>query len=102
VGREASRPVPLTVVRSTWAGGNTTINGTSCKGSLRAFKLTDGSFVWQACLQWTVMGAGSEVPGVLAVVDGSNLTLVNSGTGVTLFDNSNKFYGSLSILNGVL
>ncbi|MFL5656132.1 MAG: PQQ-binding-like beta-propeller repeat protein [Ktedonobacteraceae bacterium] len=39
---------------------------------------------------------------MLAVFDGSNLTLVNSGTGVTLFNNSNTFYGSPTISNGVL
>jgi outer membrane protein assembly factor BamB len=40
---------------------------------------------------------------VLAVVDGTALTLVNALTGASLYNNTaNKYYGSPSISNGVL
>jgi outer membrane protein assembly factor BamB len=48
------------------------------------------------------MGAVTEVPGVIAVVDTPNLTLLNSQTGAELFTSKNKYYGSASISNGVL
>lgn len=93
------------------AGGNTTINGQGCKGSLRALSPVDGSFIWETCLKGTVMGAITMVPGVLAVVDGAHLTLVDSSTGAILYDvnpsqvtpsNTGSFYGTPTISNGVL
>jgi len=40
---------------------------------------------------------------VLAVVDGTALTLINALTGASLYNNTaNKYYGSPSISNGVL
>ncbi|MFL5592589.1 MAG: PQQ-binding-like beta-propeller repeat protein [Ktedonobacteraceae bacterium] len=84
------------------AGGKTTINGTNCKGSLRALNPADGSFLWQTCLSGTVMGAVTLAAGVLAVVDGKALTLVNSSSGAILYNNKDNFYGSPSISNGVL
>ncbi len=93
------------------AGGITTINGQNCKGSLRALNPVDGSFIWETCLKGTVMGSITMVPGVLAVVDGAHLTLVNSSTGMILYDvnpgqvvpsKTGSFYGSPTISNGVL
>lgn len=85
------------------AGGTTTINGKACGGSLQALNPTNGGFIWQACLPKTVIGAVTYVPRVVAVIDGTALTLFNSSTGATLFNNNtNKYYGSPSISNGVL
>jgi outer membrane protein assembly factor BamB len=85
------------------AGGNTTIKGISCGGSLQALNPADGTTAWQDCLPKTVLGAITEFAGVVAVVDGSNLTLVNSSTGAQLFnDNGDKYYGTPSVSNGVL
>lgn len=84
------------------AGGSTTINGTNCHGSLRALNPVNGSFIWQTCLSGTVMGAVTLAAGVLAVVDGKALTLVNSNSGAVLYNNSGNFYGTPSISNGVL
>lgn len=84
------------------AGGNTTINGISCGGSLQALN-PDGTVAWQDCLPKTVLGAVTEFAGVVAVVDGANLTLVNSSTGAQLFnDGGDKYYGTPSVSNGVL
>ena len=86
------------------AGGKTTINGHACGGSLRALNPTNGSFIWQDCLPRTVLGAVTDTGSrVLAVVDGTALTLVNALTGASLYNNTaNKYYGSPSISNGVL
>ena len=85
------------------AGGTTTINGVPCGGSVRALDPTNnGKVLWKKCLPKTVMGAVTEVPGVIVVVDTPNLTLLNSQTGAELFTSNNKYYGSASISNGVL
>ena len=84
------------------AGGITTINGASCGGSVRALDPATGIFLWETCLPKTVMGAISEVPGVIALIDGPNLTLLNTGSGAKLFNYSAHLYGTPSISNGVL
>ncbi len=90
------------------AGGNTTINGNSCKGSLRALDPATGNFTWEHCLNdGTVLGAVTAVPGVVAVVAGPDLVLVDATSGNSLFTyngltSTSHFYGSPSISNGVL
>ena len=84
------------------AGGKTTINGRSCGGSVRALNPATGGFLWQACLPATVLGALTEVSGVIALVDTPNLTLLNARTGAILFTVNNRAYGSASISNGVI
>lgn len=84
------------------AGGITTINTVSCGGSVRALDPATGNFLWETCLPKTVMGAISEVPGVIALVDGPNLTLLNTSSGAKLYNHSAHLYGSPSISNGVL
>jgi outer membrane protein assembly factor BamB len=88
------------------AGGKTTINGAICMGSLRALNPVDGSFLWQDCLVKTLLGAVTAVPGVVAIVEGSKLVLVNATSGATLFISQTstpaRFYGSSSVSNGVL
>jgi polyvinyl alcohol dehydrogenase (cytochrome) len=90
------------------AGGSTSINGTQCKGSLRALNPASGAFIWQHCLlSGTVLGAVTEVPGVLAVGQGSYLILLSASSGLTLFRYQDTtsgalFYGAASISNGVL
>lgn len=84
------------------AGGNTTINGVSCGGSVQALDPATGNYIWQTCLPKTVLGALSLVPGLAALVDGAGLTLVNTQTGKQLFTANGAYYGSPSISNGVL
>src|SRR3989440_958404 len=95
----------------TWlyvAGGRTTINSNSCKGSLRALDPATGNFIWEHCLNdGTVLGAVTMVPGVVAVVEGPDLALIDATSGNTLFtynglSSTSHFYGSPSISNGVL
>ncbi len=88
------------------AGGSTTINGTSCKGSLRALDPASGAFKYEHCFaDGPVIGAVTAVPGVAAVIEGPNLVLIATVTGKTLFTSKGSgftFYGSPSISNGVL
>lgn len=89
------------------AGGNTTINGTSCQGSLRALNPATGAFLWQVCLTTgAVLGAITAVPGVAVVGAGPKLVGVATASGNTLFTSTGSsgatFYGGASISNGVL
>ncbi len=90
------------------AGGQTTIAGASCKGSVRAVSPATGKFIWEHCLKdGPVLGAVSLVPGVAVVGEGTTLAVVAASDGHTLYTytdtkkNSN-FYGPASISNGVL
>ncbi len=88
------------------AGGKTTINGNTCKGSFRALDPATGAFKYERCLKnGPVIGAVTAVPGVAAIVAGPDLLLINTVTGKTLFKTTGSgitFYGPPSISNGVL
>lgn len=90
------------------AGGNTTINGASCAGSLRALDPATGAFRWEHCMQdGPVLPAVTVVPGVAMVVEGPYLVLVTTASGKTLFrsrgsNNTSHFYGAICVSNGVL
>ncbi len=89
------------------AGGNTTIQGTSCQGSVRAINPATGTFLWEACLKdGPVLGAVTAVPGVVAVGEGPKLVLLATSSGQFLFTSPAptglSFYGPASISNGVL
>jgi hypothetical protein len=90
------------------AGGRTTIQGQSCRGSLRAVNPATGAYIWENCMpDGPVLGAVSLVPGVAAVGEGIGLVLVATADGSTLFkvsDNStnSQYYGAASISHGVL
>jgi len=89
------------------AAAATTINGTSCNGSLRALNPASGAFRWQDCLSRDPLAPVIAVPGLAVVGFGSFLRIVNSSTGTPLFtfqDTSagSRFYAAASISNGVL
>ncbi len=90
------------------AGGNTTINGASCLGGLRAVNPANGSYIWQHCMTGgPILGAVTVVPGIVAITEGTYLIIVDAKTAVTLFryddtGSGSLFYASPSISNGVL
>lgn len=90
------------------AGGQTTIAGASCKGSLRALAPATGKFIWQRCLKsGPVLGAVSLVPGVAVVGEGTTLAVIATSNGHILYTHqdtksNSHFYGPASISNGVL
>lgn len=78
------------------AGGNVTINGSACQGTLRAVHPATGGLVWRRCLPFgAVLGAVTAVRGVVVVGTGSRLLAVNALTGATLFQYNDPRPGSL-------
>ena len=86
------------------AGGNTTINGVSYKGSLRAFDPNSlARPLWELGLSGHVLAAVSSVPGLAFVGSGNVLNVVNSSTGQTVFKTSaGKLFAAPSIAYGVI
>jgi hypothetical protein len=89
------------------AGGNTTIGGKTCNGSVRAVNPTNGNYLWQDCLSNPVLGSVSGVPGVIEVGAGPSIILLNASTGKMLFTftdtmKNSYFWGPGSISDGVL
>jgi polyvinyl alcohol dehydrogenase (cytochrome) len=88
------------------AGGNTTINGAACKGSLRALSPATGAFNWQHCMQsGPVLSAVPKVPGVAVIGESTWIIVVATSNGQTLFrfqDKNGSFHGAAAISNGVL
>ena len=91
------------------AGGNTTINGHACKGSVRALNPATGAFIWQSCLQeGFVLGAVTAAPGVIVAGAGSTLVVLAASDGhalATVRDNDggfNIFYGGAAIAEGMV
>jgi outer membrane protein assembly factor BamB len=90
------------------AGGNTTTNGTSCPGSMRALNPVTGKIMWETCLSdGPVLGAVITVPGVAVVGAGKSVVAFDTSSGqilTRLTDSSNpsRFYGPASISNGVI
>lgn len=90
------------------AGGQTTISGVSCQGSVRALSPDTGKFIWEHCLKsGPVLGAVSLVPGVAVVGEGTTLAVMATSDGHTLYtyqdtNNNSHFYGPASISNGVI
>jgi hypothetical protein len=89
------------------AGGNTTLQGASCKGSIQALQPDTGNAVWQDCLQGgPVIGAVTAVPGVLFLGAGTYFMGFSASSGNTLFsyqdtNSGSDFWGPASISNGV-
>ena len=89
------------------AGGNTTINGVKCQGSVQALQPDTGNITWRNCLHsGPVIAAVTAVPGVVFLGQGAYFMGFDASTGNTLFSyqdtNSNSnFWGPASISNGV-
>ena len=87
-----------------YAAGNTTINGTSYKGSLRALDPHTGSIVWQNGFSGTPFSAVAYANGIIAVAPANSLQVLNAQDGTVLFNQSlsNIVYGAPSIANGMI
>lgn len=90
------------------AGGNTTINGTSYKGSLRELSPATGKILWQTGFSsGAVLAAVTAIPGVAFVTQSGNLQVIATASGQvlkTLSDTSSGslYYGAASVSNGVV
>jgi outer membrane protein assembly factor BamB len=84
-----------TISSSAWAGPGTPVmvaglalRGSSCIGTLAALNPGTGQPEWQVPLQGEVVGAVTEVPGLVAVGSGSHVDVLSSTNGSTLFSYS--------------
>ena len=106
---------PGTFAPSAWdgtrlyvGGGQTTIKGNSCGGSVRALDPATGHAIWEGCLSvWRVLAPVTVVPGVVVVAQGEQIFAVNATTGDILFSfkdtsNSSAFDGGPTIAHGML
>jgi hypothetical protein len=81
-----------TISTSAWAGEGAPVmvagiatRGSSCVGTLAALNPESGQPEWIVPLQSPVLGAVTEVPGLVAVGAGSYLDLLSSADGATAF-----------------
>jgi outer membrane protein assembly factor BamB len=89
------------------AAGMTTINGTSCSGSVRALNPASGAFLWQDCLSHDAIAPVIGCPGLVTVDAGQTLLILNASTGSQLFSftdthTKSMFAGPASISHGML
>jgi outer membrane protein assembly factor BamB len=69
------------------AGGQTTIRGQACKGSVRALAPADGTVLWEHCMtDGPVVGAPASCRGGVVVAgDGDTVVVMSAATGATLW-----------------
>ena len=90
------------------AGGNTTIHGHFCEGSLRALNPGNGAFIWEQCFgDGRIFAAVTVAPGIVAVGARRFFRVIDSSSGKQLFafEDTNKdtyFYGAATIAHGVI
>jgi polyvinyl alcohol dehydrogenase (cytochrome) len=89
-------------------GDQTTINGTSCGGSIQAVNAATGAYLWRDCLSASVLGSVLVTPGVVFANYGGSFGIYNAGNGATLFsftDSSSTFshfWCAPTVVNGYL
>jgi polyvinyl alcohol dehydrogenase (cytochrome) len=106
-------PAVGSIVSASWdgtnlyvGGGNTTINGTSCAGSLDALNPSTGAFVWRSCQAGEMYGGITEVPGV--IIEGTlagAVLFLNAATGATLLNYNSgvsEIQGECAVSNGIV
>lgn len=101
----------------TWlyiGGGNTSIGGSKCQGSVRKVDPGSGNFIWSHCMQSgpvvgsvTIVGSTAGPATLVAASQGSTVIVMNTSTGSTLARLSDGKRGSLlydgpTISDGVL
>ena len=87
-------------------GRDTTYQGLSCEGTVSAVNPATGAFVWRHCMgDGPVLGAITEIPGVVIVAEAAHFLALATANGQTLFRYANQqasFVGPASVSNGVL
>jgi outer membrane protein assembly factor BamB len=87
-------------------GRDTTYQGRSCEGTVSALDPAHGAFVWRHCLgDGPVLGAITEIPGVVIVAEASYFLAIATADGRTLFrytDRQASFVGPASVSHGAL
>jgi polyvinyl alcohol dehydrogenase (cytochrome) len=89
-------------------GGSSTINGTSCRGTVDALLPANGHFVWRDCLRdGPVIGAVTAVRGLAFIGEGAFFKAVDTSTGNAHFTyndagSGSNFWGPADISNGTV
>ncbi len=89
-------------------GGQITINGATCKGSVNAVNPSTGAFIWQHCLNdGPVLGSLVGINGVVVDTQGSWINGINMSSGSTIFryqdtTSGATYYSPVSIANGYM
>jgi outer membrane protein assembly factor BamB len=86
-------------------GAQTEIGGASCAGSIRELEPATGKAVWADCLQSSVLGAVTAVPGVTFFGAGDTAYAVATSTGAILWsypdtNGGSDFWGAPTISSG--
>ncbi len=87
------------------ASDATTINGTSCLGSVNALNPADGSFVWRICQTAKIWCPIVAAPGLLVIGQGRFLIVLDASSGAKLFSFREPISGIFrapSISNGII
>ncbi len=90
------------------AGGNTTIKGKFCQGSISALNPATGAIIWQHCLtDERPLAPVTAIPGVVAVGEGRFLQLFDTDTGKNVFTyedthEDSLFDGAPTVADGML
>jgi len=89
------------------AGTLTTINGKTCKGSVRAQDPATGAVKWAYCAPGKIIASLAAVPGVVFAGANNQLIALNAATGAQLFsytDTSKQsiFWGCCTVANGIV
>src|SRR5262249_30994438 len=84
------------------AGGNTTINGTNYRGSVRAIDPTTGGILWEHGAPGAVIAALAYANGLVIEGAGSTLEVLDATSGAPLYSytTGNIIYGAPSVSNG--
>jgi len=91
------------------AGGQTTLNGVNCPGTVNQLNPTTGAFIWRKCLSYPVIGSLVEFPGVLGVAYGSTINLLSPSNGNLLYAytfrsvaSGSHFWTGIAVAEGML
>jgi outer membrane protein assembly factor BamB len=78
------------------AGGNTTISGRFCQGSVNALDPATGKIIWQRCLtDERELAPVTAIPGLIVVGEGRFLLMFDAITGKTVFEYEDTYEDSL-------
>lgn len=89
-------------------GGNTTINGKFCQGSVRALDPATGNIIWERCLQDDrELAPITAAPGIVVAGNGHFVVVVEADTGKQLFSfkdpaKGSLFYAAPAIAHGMM
>ncbi|HLI74343.1 MAG TPA: PQQ-binding-like beta-propeller repeat protein [Acidimicrobiales bacterium] len=105
-------PAVGSIVSAAWdgstlyvGGGNVSINGTNCTGSIDALDPATGAFVWRSCESNHMFASITVVPGlVIEGTLGSGVQFLDASTGATLFRYTgvSQIQGECTVFDGVV